>query len=165
MVGKLDYSIRVCIDYRAINERTVKDSFPLPRIDGLIDQLRYSTCIPHLDLRSTYNQVRMSDDGPSEDLIVATTFQRLTPNGSPCLLEIRVIGFGLCNTPKTFTRLMTHVPNPCLHQLIIVYLNDICIYSKSPQEHLDHIRQVLTTLRRNKLFIKMVKCLWAKRET
>ena len=63
MVRKSDGSIRVCIDYRAINERTVKDSFPLPRIDDLIDQLRDATCITHLDLRSAYNQVKMSDDG------------------------------------------------------------------------------------------------------
>ncbi len=67
MVRKSDGSIRVCIDYRAINERTVKDSFPLHRIDDLIDQLRDATCITHLDLRSAYNQVRMSDDGPSDD--------------------------------------------------------------------------------------------------
>ncbi len=67
MVRKSDGSIRVCIDYRVINERTVKDSFPPPRIDDLIDQLRDATCITHLDLRSAYNQVKMSDDGPSDD--------------------------------------------------------------------------------------------------
>ena len=64
MVRKIDGSIRVCIDYRAINERTAKDSFPLPRSDDLIDQLRDATCIAQLDLRSTYNHVRMPDDGP-----------------------------------------------------------------------------------------------------
>jgi hypothetical protein len=153
MVRKSDGSIRVCIDYRAINERTVKDSFPLPRIDDLIDQLRDAACITHLDLRSAYNQVRMSDDGPSDDSIAATTFQGLTPNGSPCLLEMLVMGFGLCNAPATFTRLMTHVLDPFIHKFVIVYLDDICIYSKTPEEHLDHIRQVLTALRNNKLFI------------
>ena len=80
MIRKSDGSIRVCIDYRAIIERAVKDSFPLPRIDDLIDQLRDATCIIHLDLRSAYNQVRMSDDGPSDDSIATTTFQGLTPN-------------------------------------------------------------------------------------
>ena len=75
------------------------------------------------------------------------------------------MGFGLCNAPATFTRLMTHVLDPFIHQLVIVYLGDICIYSKTPEEHLDHLRQVLTTLRNNKIFIKMVKCFWAKRET
>ncbi len=77
MVWKSNDSIRVCIDYRAINERTVKDSFPLSRIDDLIDQLRDAICITHLDLRSSHNQDRMSDNGPSDDLIAATTFQRL----------------------------------------------------------------------------------------
>ncbi len=85
MVRKSDGSIRVCNDYRAISERMVKDSFPLPCIDDLIDQLRDATIITHLNLRSSYNQVRMSDVGPSDDSIVATSFQGLTPNGSPCL--------------------------------------------------------------------------------
>jgi hypothetical protein len=165
MVRKSDGSIRVCIDYRAINERTVKDSFPLPRIDDLIDQLREANCITHLDLRSAYNQVRMSDDGPTDDSIAATAFQGLTPNGAPCLLEMLVMGFGLCNAPATFTRLMTHVLDPFINLFVIVYLDDICIYSKSAEEHLDHLRKVLTALRENKLFIKMVKCFWAKRET
>jgi len=86
MVRKSDGSVRVCIDYRAINERAVRDSFPLPRIDDSIDQLRKARCITHLDLRSSYNQVRMSDDGPTDDSISTTAFQCLTPNGAPCLL-------------------------------------------------------------------------------
>ena len=90
MVRKSDGSIRVCIDYRAINKRTVKDSFPLPCMDDLIDQLRVATCII-THLRSPYNQVRISNDGPSDDSIVTTTFQVLTPNGSPCLLEMLVM--------------------------------------------------------------------------
>ena len=88
MVRKSDGSIKVCIYYRAINERTVKASFPLPRIGNLFDQLRDATCIMHLDLRSAYNQVKMADDGPSDDSIASTTCQGLAPNGSPwkCLL-------------------------------------------------------------------------------
>ncbi len=94
MVRKLDGLTRVCINYHAITERTVKDSLPPPRIDDLIDQLRYATCITHLDLRSTYIQVKMSDNGPSDDSIALATFQGLTSNYSPCLLEMRVIGLG-----------------------------------------------------------------------
>jgi hypothetical protein len=165
MVRKADGFVRICIDYRAINERTVRDSFPLPRIDDLIDKLRETRCTTHLDLRSAYNQVRMSDDSPTDDSISATSFQGLTPNGAPCLFEILVMGFGLCNAPATFTRLMTHVMDPYIHILVIVYLDDICIYSNIPEEHLAHVRKVLTKLRENKLFIKMVKCFSAKIET
>ena len=107
MVRKLDGSIGLCIDYRAINERAVKDSFPLSGIDDLIDKLKEAHCITHLDVRSTYNQVRMSDDGPTDDSAAATTFQVLPPNGAPGLLEMLVIPFGLCNAPTTLTRLMT----------------------------------------------------------
>jgi hypothetical protein len=74
MVRKSYGLIRVCIDYRAIDEHTVKDSFSLPRIDDLIDQLKDATCITHFDLRSTYNQVRMPDDGPLDDSVASTTF-------------------------------------------------------------------------------------------
>ena len=109
MVRKLDGSIRVCIDYRAINERTVKDSFPLLRIDDLIDKLREANCITHLDLRSACNQIRMCDDRPTDDSIATTTFQGLAPSGAPWLLELLVMGFGLCNAPANCMRLMTHV--------------------------------------------------------
>ncbi len=73
--------------------------------------------------------------------------------------------FGFCNALATFTRLMTHVLDPFVHQFVIVYLDDICIYSKSAEEYIDDIRQALTALRKNKLFIKRVKCFWAKWET
>ncbi len=94
----------------------------------------------------------MSDDGPSDDSIAATILQGLTPKGAPCLLEMLVMGFGLCNAPVTFTRLMTHVLDPYIHLFVIVYLDDICIYSSSLEEHLAHLRKVLTKLRENKLF-------------
>jgi len=80
MVRKPYGSIRVCVDYRELEECTVKDSFTLPRIDDLLDKLRNTECMTHLDLRPTYNQVRMSDDGPQDDSIAATTFQGLTSN-------------------------------------------------------------------------------------
>jgi hypothetical protein len=131
MVRKSNGSIRVCIDYRAINERTVTNSFPLPRIDDLIDKLKEANCITHLDLRLAYNQVRMSDDGPMDGSIAATTFQGLTPNGALCLLDMLVMGFGLCNAPATFIRLMPHVLHPFIHLFVIVYLDDTCIYSKT----------------------------------
>jgi hypothetical protein len=91
MVCKADGSVRVCIDYRAFNERTVRDLSHLSRIDDLIYKLREAHCITHLDLRSAYKKVRMSDDGPPDDSISATAFQGLTPNGTPCFLEMLVM--------------------------------------------------------------------------
>ena len=83
-----DVYIRVCVDYRSLNECNVKDSFPLPRIDGLLNKLRSAIkCMTHLNLRSSYiNQGRMSDDEPQDDSIGATAFQGLTPNGASCLM-------------------------------------------------------------------------------
>ena len=104
----------------------------------------------------------MSNDGPADDSIVATPFQELYPNGAPCLLKVCVMGFGLCNAPTTLTRLMTHVLDPFIHLFVIVYLDDIYIYSKSLNEHLDHLCKVLRALRENKSLIKLVKCFWDK---
>jgi hypothetical protein len=87
MVRKPDNSILVCVDYRALNECVVKDSFPLPRIDDLLDKLRSAKCMTHLDLCSTYNQVRMSDDGPQDYSIVATAFEGI--------LFARNVGYGV----------------------------------------------------------------------
>ena len=133
----------------------MKDSFPLPRIDDLLDKLRSVKCMTHLDLRSTYNQVRMSDDGPQDDSIVATSFQDLTPNGASCLLEMLVMGLGLCNAPATFSRLMNHVLEPYINKHFIVYLDYICIYSETPEQHIEHLRLVLQKNREHQLFIKM----------
>jgi len=82
-------------------------------------------------LRSAYNQVSVSDDGPTDDLIVATTFQGLAPSGALCLLEMLVMGFGLCNAPSTFTRLMTHILDPFIHLFVIVYRDEIYAYTLS----------------------------------
>jgi hypothetical protein len=141
------------------------DSFHLPRIDDLIDKLREANRITHPDLRLAYNQVKISNDGPPDDSIATTVFQRLAPSGAPCLLETLVMGFGLCNAPANFSCLVTHVLDPFIHLFVIVYLDDICIYSNLAEKHLDHLRKVLTGLRENKLFIIMVKCFWAIRET
>jgi len=128
MVRKLDGSIRVCVDYKALNECTVKDSFPLPQIDDLLETLCSAKFMTHLNLRSTYSQVRMSDDGPQDDSIVATAFQGLTPNGASCLLEMLVMGFSLCNAPATYSQLMNHVLEPFINNFCIVHLDNICIY-------------------------------------
>jgi hypothetical protein len=100
----------------------------------------------------------MSDDGPIDDSIDATTLKGLAHMGALSLLEMLVMGFGLCNAPSTFTCPMTHALDPFIHLLVLVYLNEIRIYSKTLQEHLGHLRKVITTLREHTLFIKIVNC-------
>ena len=104
----------------------------------------------------------MSNDGPTYDSNASTAFQGMAPNGAPCLFEMLVMGFGLCNAPATFQRLMPHVLDPFIYVFVIVYLDDILfripIYFNSPEEHLNHLRNILTKLRENKLFIEMFKC-------
>jgi hypothetical protein len=76
-----------------------------------------------------------------------------------------VMGFGLCNAPATFSRLMNHVLEPYINKFVIVYLDDICIYSETPEQHIEHLRLVLQKLREHQLFIKMPKCFWGRKET
>ena len=147
-----------------VHNRQQKDSFPIPRIDDLRDKIRSAKCMTHLDLRLAYCQVRMSDDGPQDNSIVATTFQGLTPNGASCLLEIQVIGFGFCNAPATFSRLMNNVLEPYVTTFVIAYLDDICIFSETHEQHIENLRLVLQKLREHQLFIKMPKCVWGRNE-
>ena len=132
LVRNPDGSMRMCIDYRGLNEFSVKDAYPLPRIDELLEQLRNTAIISHLDLQQGYYQVRMSDDGPEDESIAATTFQGCTPPGAPCLLEFLVMPFGLSNAPATFSRLMNKILEPYLNDFLLVYLDDIAIYNDSP---------------------------------
>ena len=159
-VRKPDGSMRRCIDYRGANECTVRDSFPLPRIDELLERLRNAMVLTHLDLQQGYHQIRMD-----EESIPRTAFQGVTPSGAPCLLEFVVMSFGLMNAPATFSRLTNHVLEPYLNKFVLVYLDDICIYSSSLDEHLEHLTLVLELLRKHKLQIKLSKCTWAQKET
>ena len=110
--------------------------------------MREANYITHLDLRSAYNQVRIYNDGPTDDLNAAKTFQGLTPSGVPCLLEMLVMGFGLYNTPTNFTCLMAHVLDPFIHLFVIVHLDDTCIYSELAEEHLDNLPKSIDNLTR-----------------
>lgn len=153
LVRKKDGSIRVAIDYRGLNAITVRNAYPLPRIDMLMDQLHGAKCFTSLDLWSGYHQVRIREND-----IPKTAFR--TRYG---LYEFTVMPFGLTNAPATFMNLMHNVLHPFLDKFVVVYLDDILIYSRTPKEHLHHVRQVLEALEANHLHIKLSKCSFGKR--
>ncbi|KAL3693385.1 hypothetical protein R1sor_007036 [Riccia sorocarpa] len=153
-VNKKDGSMRMCIDYRALNQQTVKNKYPLPRMDDLFDQLRGAKYFTKLDLRSGYNQIRIADED-----VPKTTFR--TRYGH---FEYLVMPFGLTNAPATFMGLMNDIFRPYLDQSVIVFLDDILVYSRTLAEHQRHLRQVLQILRDNHLYAKLSKCEFGKTE-
>ena len=151
-VKKKDGSFRLCTDYRALNKVTVKNKYPIPRIDELLDQLHGAKYFTKLDLRQGYHQIRIT---PTD--IEKTAFR--TRYG---LYEWTVLLFGLTNAPNTFMRLMNDAFHPYLDKSVVIYLDDILIYSKTAEEHAIHLQEVLEVLRQNKLFAKLSKCLLAQ---
>jgi hypothetical protein len=147
-VKKKDGSMRMCVDYRALNKITVKNRYPLPRVDELFDRLRGARYFSKLDLRSGYHQVRIHPDD-----VQKTAFR--TRYGH---FEFLVLPFGLTNAPATFMHLMQSIFRPYLDSFVIVFLDDILIYSKTLEDHREHVRAVLELLRENKLYAKESKC-------
>jgi hypothetical protein len=144
----------MCLDYRLLNSQTIKSKYPLPRIDQLIDQLNGATMLSSLDLQSGYYQIRINPED-----VPKTAF--LTPFGQ---YQFKVMSFGLCNAPSTFQAVMNKIFRPYLNKFMCVYLDDILIYSKTPQEHVKHLEQVLQVLRENEFYVKLSKCDFEKRE-
>ncbi|GJY27545.1 putative reverse transcriptase domain-containing protein [Tanacetum coccineum] len=147
-VKKKDGSFRMCIDYRELNKLTVKNRYLIPRIDDLFDQLQGSSVYSKIDLRSSYHQLRFRDKD-----IPKTAFR--TRYGH---YEFQVMPFGLTNASTVFMDLINRVCKPNLDKFMIVFINDILIYSCNKEEHANHLRIILELLKKEKLYAKFSKC-------
>jgi hypothetical protein len=147
-VPKKDGTQRMCVDYRSLNDVTIKNKYPLPRIDDLFDQLKGACVFSKIDLQSGYHQlmIRATD-------IPKTAF--ITRYG---LYEYTMMSFGLTDTPAYFMYLMNKVFMEYLDKFIVVFIYDILIFSKNEEEHDEHLCLVLQKLRENQLYAKLSKC-------
>ena len=153
MVEKKDKSLRMVVDYRALNEVTIKNKYPLPMINDLFDQLQGAKVFSKIDLRSGYHQLKIREKD-----IPKTAFT--TRYG---LYEYTVMSFGLTNAPAYFMSMMNKVFMEYLDKFVVVFIDDIMVYSKNEEEHKEHLRLVLEKLREHQLYAKFSKCeFWLK---
>ncbi|KAJ9520727.1 hypothetical protein QJQ45_007586 [Haematococcus lacustris] len=143
-VTKADGSLRMCIDYRALNKVTVKNKYPLPRIDQLLDRLHGATVFSSLDLQSGYHQIRIQPED-----VPKSAFR--TPYGH---YQFKVLSFGLTNAPATFQAVMNDIFRDYLNEFVVVYLDDILVFSKNKAEHLKHLEIVFRILKEHELYAK-----------
>jgi len=148
LVKKKDGSSRLCVDYRQLNKMTINNKYPLPRIDDLMDQLHGSSVFSKIDLRSGYHQI----------LVKADDVQKTTFRSRYGHYEYVVMPFGVTNAPAVFMDYMNWIFRPFLDKFIVVFIDDILIYSKTQEEHAEHLRLVLSVLREKQLYTKLFKC-------
>ena len=153
-VKKKDGTLRLCIDYRQLNKLTVKNKYPLPRIDDLFDQLKGASIFFKVDLRSGYHQLRIKDAD-----VHKTAFRTRYEH-----YEFLVMPFGLTNAPAAFMDLMNRVFRPYVDRFVVVFIDDILVYSKDQESYDTHLRVVLETLRKKQLYAKLSKCEFWKNE-
>lgn len=153
-VKKKEGDLRLCVDYRALNKQTVKNTYPLPRIDELLDRLDGAVVFSKIDLRSGYHQIRVHEVD-----VHKTAFR--TRYG---LYEFVVLPFGLCNAPATFMRLMNDIFRDELDRCVLIYLDDILVFSPSIEQHLRDLRTILEKLRQHRLYAKLTKCEFLQKE-
>ena len=147
-VKKKDGSLCLCIDYRQLNKVTIRNQYPLPTIDDLFDQVQGAKVFSKIDLRSGYHRLKVRrEDVPK------TAFK--TRYGH---YEFLAMPFGLTNAPASFMDLMNRVFGPYLDKFVIVFIDDILVYSSSKEEHAEHLRKILQTLREHQLYAKFIKC-------
>ena len=145
---KADGTLRLCVDYRKLNQMTIKNKYPLPRIDELFDQLGGSKLFSKIELRSGYNQLRIREED-----IPKTAFRTRYRH-----FEFLMMLFCLTNVPAAFMYLMNRVFRPYLDKFTVVFIDDILVYSKTCEEHVEHLTIVLQILRDHQLYAKREKC-------
>ncbi|GBB96358.1 hypothetical protein RclHR1_27350003 [Rhizophagus clarus] len=144
---------RFCVDYRKLNAVTITDAYPLPRIDELLERYRTAKWFTSLDLAAGFHQVEMAEEDKEKTAFIC----------SKGLYEYNVMPFGLKNAPGTFQRLMDEILSEYIGEFVVVYIDDIMIYSKSFEEHMEHLEKVLRKLKEKNIILKLKKCKFGER--